>query len=48
MRMLGKNMDSMSAKQIRGALGLKKSATTKLKTELQKGGKDGKKEKEKE
>ena len=30
MRMLEKNMNSMSAKQIRGALGLKKSTTAKL------------------
>ena len=35
-------MDSMSAKQIRGALGLKKSATGKLKVELQKLIKEGK------
>ena len=35
-------MDSMSAKQIRGSLGLKKSATAKLKAELQKLIKDGK------
>ena len=35
-------MDSMSAKQIRGALGLKKSATAKLKVELQKLIKEGK------
>ena len=42
MRKLEKNMDSMSAKQIRGALGLKKSATAKLKAELQKLIKDGK------
>ena len=34
-------MDSMSAKQIRGALGLKKSATAKLKAELQKLIRDG-------
>ena len=42
MRMLEKNMDSMSAKQIRGALGLKNSATAKLKAELQKMIKEGK------
>ena len=42
MRMLKKNMDSMSAKQIRGALGLKKSATANLKVELQKLIRDGK------
>ncbi|MBG55518.1 MAG: ribonuclease R [Deltaproteobacteria bacterium] len=35
MRMMGKNMNSMSAKQIRGALGIKKSAVAKLKAELQ-------------
>jgi len=35
-------MDSMSAKQIRGSLGLKKSATAKLKAELQKLIRDGK------
>ena len=35
-------MDSMSAKQIRGTLGLKKSATAKLKAELQKLIRDGK------
>ena len=35
-------MDSMSAKQIRSSLGLKKSATAKLKAELQKLIKDGK------
>ena len=35
-------MDSMSAKQIRGKLGLKKSATVKLKAELQKLIRDGK------
>ncbi len=40
--MLEKNMNSMSAKQIRGALGLKKSTTAKLKAELQKLIKDGK------
>ena len=43
--MLGKNMDSMSAKQIRSSLGLKKSATAKLKAELQKMIRDGKIEK---
>ena len=42
MRMMEKTMDSMSAKQIRGALGLKKSATAKLKAELQKLIRDGK------
>ena len=42
MRMMEKTMDSMSAKQIRGALGLKKSATAKLKVELQKLIRDGK------
>ena len=42
MRMMEKNMDSMSAKQIRGALGLKNSAISKLKAELQKLIKDGK------
>ena len=42
MRYLEKNMDSMSAKQIRSSLGLKKSATVKLKAELQKLIKDGK------
>ena len=40
--MLEKTMNSMSAKQIRGALGLKKSTTAKLKAELQKLIKDGK------
>ena len=40
--MMEKTMDSMSAKQIRGALGLKKSSTAKLKAELQKLIKDGK------
>ena len=40
--MLEKNMDSMSAKQIRGALGLKNSVTAKLKAELQKLIKNGK------
>ncbi|MCS5552282.1 MAG: ribonuclease R, partial [SAR324 cluster bacterium] len=35
------NMDSMSAKQIRGTLGLKKSAIAKLKAELQKLIRDG-------
>ena len=44
--MLEKNMDSMSAKQIRGSLGLKKSATAKLKAELQKMIRDGKIEKQ--
>jgi ribonuclease R len=42
LRMLEKNMDSMSTKQIRGALGLKKAATAKLKAELQKLIKEGK------
>lgn len=46
MRMLEKNMDSMSTKQIRGALRLKKSATPKLKAELQKLIKEGKIEKQ--
>ena len=40
--MLEKNMDSMSAKQIRGALGLKNSATAKIKAELQKMIREGK------
>ena len=44
--MMEKNMDSMSAKQIRGSLGLKKSATAKLKAELQKLIKEGKIEKQ--
>ena len=42
MRMMEKNRDSMSTKQIRGALGLKKSATAKLKADLQKLIRDGK------
>ncbi len=40
--MMEKNMASMSAKQIRGALGLKKSAVAKIKTELQNLIKEGK------
>ena len=40
--MLEKHGDSMSTKQIRGALGLNKTATAKLKTELQKLIKSGK------
>ena len=36
LRMLEKHRDSLSAKQIRSALGLKKVATAKLKAELQK------------
>jgi len=42
MRMMEKNKYSMSAKQIRGVLGLKKSANAKLKAELQKLIRDGK------
>ena len=34
LRMLGKHGDSLSVKQIRGALGLNKAATAKLKAEL--------------
>ena len=40
--MMEKNIYSMSLKQIRGALGLKKSATVKIKAELQKLIKEGK------
>ena len=36
LRMLEKHGDSLSAKQIRSALGLKKGTTAKLKAELQK------------
>ncbi len=36
LRMLEKHGDSLSAKQIRSSLGLKKGATAKLKAELQK------------
>ena len=36
LRMLEKNGDPMSTKQIRSALGLKKAATVKVKAELQK------------
>ena len=36
LRMLEKHGDSLSAKQIRSALGLNKGTTAKLKTELQK------------
>tara|TARA_B100000945_G_scaffold177060_1_gene142017 strand:+ start:2767 stop:5061 length:2295 start_codon:yes stop_codon:yes gene_type:complete len=42
MRMLEKGMNPMSAKQIRSALGLKKSTAIKVKAELQKLIKDGK------
>ena len=44
--MMGKKNFSMSAKQIRTALGLKKSAAAKLKAELQKMIRDGKIEKQ--
>ena len=42
LRMLEKHGDSLSTKQIRGALGLNKAATAKLKAELQKLFKTGK------
>ena len=42
LRMLEKHGDSLSTKQIRGALGLNKAATAKLKAELQKLIKTGK------